>query len=259
MKNRCKTDLSDEQWRLIEPLIPPAKPGGRPRKTDMRDVVNGCRYMLRTGCQWELLPLDFPPKSTVYEYFSTWSKDGTFERILHVLRDMVRVDARRSTEPSAAIVDSQSVKTAVPAIEKGYDGAKKIKGRKRHLATDILGLVLAVVVHSAAISERAGAKLLLRRLKPLFSSIKIFFGDGGYSGEPLKQWVSDLFNALLKIVKRPRKKFQIVKFRWVVERTFGWLNSQRRLSKDYEYLPRNSEAWIKFAAINTMTRRLRPG
>ena len=258
MQKRYRTDLTDHQWQLVEPLIPAAKPGGRPRTSDMREVVNTCLYMARTGCQWDLIPRDFPPRSTVFEYFSTWSKDGTLDQMMNVLRKKVRVAAGRNAEPSAAIVDSQSVKTAGPACDTGFDGGKKIKGRKRHLAVDILGLVLSVLVHSAGIQERAGAKLLLARLMPLFSGIKIIWADGGYSGKAFTAWVKEMFSIIWEVVKRPRKKFQIVKFRWIVERTFGWMNSQRRLSKDYEYLPRHSEGWIKLVSINTMVRRLSP-
>ena len=259
MRKRYNTDLTDDQWKMIEPLIPPAKDGGRPRTADMREIVNACFYSLRSGCQWELLPNDFPPKSTVFEYYSTWSKDGTFDEMLTTLREQVRVKAGRNKTPTAAVIDSQSVKTAGPALDTGYDGAKKIKGRKRHIAVDILGLLLEVVVHSAGIPERAGAKLLLAKLIPNFQGIELIWADGGYSGVSFKDWVLKIFNVVWQVVKRPRKVFQIVKFRWIVERTFGWMNYDRRLSKDYEYLPQHSEAWVKLSAIMTMTRRLSPG
>jgi len=259
MRKRYSTDLTDKQWKIIEPLIPPEKEGGRPRITVMREVINACLYMSRTGCQWALLPNDFPPKSTVFEYYSQWSKDGTLDEMVRILREKVRVKAGRNPRPSAAIVDSQSVKTAGPALDIGYDGGKKIKGRKRHIAVDILGLLLVVVVHSAGIQERAGAKLVMTNLMAWFSGIKIVWADGGYSGEPFKSWVKKMFNVIWQVIKRPRKVFKIVKFRWIVERTFGWMNYQRRLSKDYEYLPEHSAGWVKMAAINTMTRRLSPG
>ena len=259
MLKRYRTDLTDNQWKIIRPLIPPAKEGGRPRTTDMREVMNTCLYVGRTGCQWDLLPHDFPPKSTVYDYYSQWSTDGTLDEMLRILREQVRIKAGRNPKPSAAIVDSQSVKTASSALDIGYDGAKKIKGRKRHIAVDILGLLLVVVVHSAGSQERAGAKLVMKNLMAWFGGIKIVWADGGYSGEPFKSWVKEMFNVIWQVVKRPRKVFKIVKFRWIVERTFGWMNYQRRLSKDYEYLPEHSAGWVKMAAINTMTRRLSPG
>lgn len=259
MRKRYSTDLTDKQWSIIEPLIPPEKEGGRPRTTNMREVVNACNYISRSGCQWHLMPNDFPPKSTVFEYYAQWANDGTLDEIVRILREEVRVKAGRNKKPSATIIDSQSVKTAGPAIDVGYDGCKKIKGRKRHIAVDVLGLLLLVVVHSAGIQDRAGAKLVMKKLMIYFTGIKIAWADGGYSGKSLKEWVKTLFNVVWQVVKRPRKVFKIVKFRWIVERTFGWMNYQRRLSKDYEYLPKHSEGWVKIAAINIMIRRLSPG
>ena len=259
MSKRYRTDLTDKQWALIEPLIPPAKEGGRPRSTDMREIVNAINYISRSGCQWDLLPKDFPPRATVFGYYSQWSTDGTLDEIVRVLREAVREKAGRNKKPSATIIDSQSVKTAGPALDVGYDGGKKIKGRKRHIAVDILGLLLLVVVHSAGIQDRAGAKLVMRKLMIYFTGIQIAWADGGYSGKNLKEWVKTFFNVIWQVVKRPRKVFKIVKFRWIVERTFGWMNYQRRLSKDYEYLLEHSEGWVKVAAINIMIHRLSPG
>ncbi len=259
MIKRYSTDLTDQQWAIIEPLIPPAKEGGRPRDTDMREIVNAIHYISRTGCQWYLLPNDFPSKSTIFGYYAQWTTDGTLDEMVRVLREAVRVKAGRNPKPSAAIVDSQSVKTAGPALDIGYDGGKKIKGRKRHIAVDVLGLLLVVVVHSAGVQERAGAKFVMMQLMVWFSEIKIVWADGGYSGEPFKTWVKQMFDVIWQVIKRPRKVFKIVKFRWIVERTFGWMNYQRRLSKDYEYLPEHSAGWVKVAAINVMVRRLSPG
>ncbi len=258
MDDLYKTDLTDSQWHLIEPHLPEAKPGGRPRTTNLRHVINAIFYQLRTGCQWDMLPKSFPPKSTVYDYFSAWSTDGTFDEMMRVLREAVRVKAGRNATPTAAVVDSQTVKTAGPAEDVGYDGGKKIKGRKRHIAVDVLGLLLVVVVHSASVSDPAGAKLLMNEVCKHFV-LKIIWADGGYVGKPLVAWIKKLCGALWQVIKRPRGKFQVVKFRWIVERTFGWMNDQRRLSKDYEYSVKSSESWVKLAAISVMMRRLSPG
>lgn len=259
MEKVYPSDLTDQQWNRIRPHIPDAKEGGRPRTTDMRQVVNAIFYQLRTGCQWEYLPTDFPPRSTVYGYFAQWRDDGTLNDLLGIFCKAVRVAAGRNSAPSAGIIDSQSVKTAGPAESVGYDGGKKIKGRKRHICVDVMGLLLCVIVHSAGIQERAGARMLMLKLMAAYQGIKIIWVDGGYSGNPLKTWIKKLFDVVWEVVKRPRKVFKIVKFRWIVERTFGWMNYQRRLSKDYEYSIASAEAWIKLAAINTMIRRLCPG
>lgn len=188
-----------------------------------------------------------------------WRDGGALDDLLRVLSGAVRVKAGRNSAPSAGIIDSQSVKTAGPSESVGYDGGKKIKGRKRHICVDVMGLLLCVIVHSAGIQERAGARMLMLKLMAICQGIKIIWASGGYSGNPLKTWVKKLFDVVWEVVKRPRKVFKIVKFRWIVERTFGWMNHQRRLSKDYEYSIASAEAWIKLAAINTMIRRLCPG
>ena len=253
------SDLTDKQWKLIEPHIPPEKDFGRPRTTNMREITNALLYMLRTGCQWDMIPEGLPPKSTVNGYFNAWKRDGTLDEILKILRESVRIKAGRKRLPSASIMDSQTSKTANVSESVGYDGAKKTKGRKRHIAVDVLGLLLAVVVHSAAIDERSGAKLLMQRVREWFPSILKVWADGGYTGCKLKNWFLSVCQCVLEIVKRPQKKFQIVKWRWIVERSFGWLNWHRRLSKDYEYYEESAEAWIKLAFINVMIHRLQPG
>ena len=258
-RNPYPSDLTDKQWQLIAPHLPPEKEKGRPRKTDLREVVNALLYMSRTGCQWSMLPSDFPPRSTTHGYFSAWRDDGTLDEVSRVLREKIRIKAGRKRLPSAAVIDSQSAKNGLAIECVGFDSAKRIKGRKRHVAVDVLGLLLAVVVHSARIDERQGAKLLMARLSLWFPCILKVWADGGYSGSPLRDWFLAKFNCILEIVKRPRKQFQIVKWRWIVERTFGWFNWQRRLSKDYEYYEESAEAWIKIASINVMLHRLKPG
>ena len=253
------TDLSDEQWQLLSPMLPPPFLVGRKRAVDLREVINAILYLLRCGCAWRYLPHDFPQWTTVYYYFSRWRDMDWFVKLNAELRSEVRKAEGRNQNPSAAIIDSQSVKTTEQGGEKGYDAGKKVNGRKRHILVDTIGLLIIVKVLAANIQDRDGAKLLLEEVKERMPRLFLIWADGGYRGKLIK-WVATRCLWLIEVVKRndDMKGFQVLPGRWVVERTFAWLSRNRRLSKDYERLCETSEAWIYTAMIHLMLKRLRP-
>ncbi|MGA1870532.1 MAG: IS5 family transposase [bacterium] len=254
------SDLTNERWELIKPLLPESQNNrgyGRPRIICLRIILNAIFYLVRTGCQWRMLPHNFPNWKTVYHYFRKWRKDGTWERIHDNLHVRTRLKTGREGEPSAGIIDSQSVKTTEVGGLRGYDAGKKINGRKRHIIVDTMGLLIAVVVHEARIQDRDGAKLVFMKIFGQFPRLKHIWADGGYSGK-LIIWANLFGDWALEIVKRVGKGFMILPRRWVVERTFAWIGRYRRMSKDYEYRTDTSESMIRIAMIQLMLRRLAP-
>src|SRR5436305_8721050 len=255
------SDITDAQWALIEPHIPPEPGGGRPRKTDMRDVLDAVLYIVRSGCQWRYLPVDFPPKSTVWRYFDQWRRDGTLDRIHDRLRRKVRTMEKPYHPRTSASVDSQSIDTTSGGEQRGRDNAKNVDGRKRHIVVDSMGLLLVVLVTAADVDDDKAAAELFGRLEgqPM-GKVGRMFADGKYHNFNLYEWVEDNARWELEIVRRPEGAQGWVRLpiRWTVERTFAWLVKCRRLSVDRERSVLSSEAMIHLAMIHLMLNRLCP-